>query len=145
MRKVIYWFRNDLRLHDQPVLKTFENKTDILLLPVFCFDERWFVKIKFGFPKTGNFRAKFLIESVNNLKRNLQKIGSDLLIIFGKTEEKLYEIATKINADEIFTEKEDTSEEIFIENQLKKKIKYSHSFSSIKNAINNESVTLSPR
>jgi len=122
MRKVIYWFRNDLRLHDQPVLKTFENKTDILLLPVFCFDERWFVKIKFGFPKTGNFRAKFLIESVNNLKRNLQKIGSDLLIIFGKTEEKLYEIATKINADEIFTEKEDTSEEIFIENQLKKKL-----------------------
>jgi deoxyribodipyrimidine photo-lyase len=122
MKKIIYWFRNDLRLHDQPLLKQLENRNDVLLLPVFCFDERWFVKHKLGFPKTGSFRTKFLNESVNDLKNNLRQIGSDLLITSGKTEEKLYEIATKFNANEIYAEKEDTSEEIFVEDELKKRL-----------------------
>lgn len=122
MKKIIYWFRNDLRLHDQPILKQLENRNDVLLLPVFCFDEKWFVKHKLGFPKTGSIRAKFLIESVNNLKNNLRQIGSDLLITSGKTEENLYEIATKFNANEIYAEKEDTSEEIFVEDELKKRL-----------------------
>jgi deoxyribodipyrimidine photo-lyase len=123
MKKIIYWFRNDLRLHDQPILKRLENQKDVLLLPVFCFDERCFVKHKLGFPKTGSIRAKFLIESVNDLKNNLRQIGSDLLITFGKTEEKLFEISSKFNAAEIYSEKEDTSEEIFIEDELKKRLK----------------------
>jgi deoxyribodipyrimidine photo-lyase len=122
MKKIIYWFRNDLRLHDQPILKELENRKDVLLLPIFCFDERWFVKHKLGFPKTGNFRTKFLIESINDLKKNLQRIGSDLLITLGKTEEKLFEISIKFNADEIYAEKEDTSEETFIEDELKKRL-----------------------
>jgi deoxyribodipyrimidine photo-lyase len=123
MKKIFYWFRNDLRLHDQPLLKQLENRNDVLLLPVFCFDEKRFVKHKLGFPKTGSIRAKFLIESVNNLKNNLRQIGSDLLITSGKTEERIYEIHSKFNADEIYAEKEDTSEEIFIEDELKKRLK----------------------
>jgi deoxyribodipyrimidine photo-lyase len=122
MKKIIYWFRDDLRLHDQTLLKQLENRNDVLLLPVFCFDEKWFVKHKLGFPKTGSIRAKFLIESVNNLKNNLRQIGSDLLITSGKTEENLYEIANKFNANEIYAEKEDTSEEIFVEDELKKRL-----------------------
>jgi deoxyribodipyrimidine photo-lyase len=122
MKKIIYWFRNDLRLHDQSILKGLENRKDVLLLPMFCFDERWFVKHKLGFPKTGTIRAKFLIESVNNLKTNLQKIGSNLFITFGKTEERIHEISNNFNADEIYSEKEDTSEEIFVEDELKKRL-----------------------
>ena len=122
MKKIIYWFRNDLRLHDQPILKQLENRNDVRLLPVFCFDERWFVKHKLGFPKTSNIRAKFLIQSVNDLKNNLEQIGSDLLVTFGKTEERIYEIHSKFNTDEIYAEKEDTSEEIFIEDELKKRL-----------------------
>jgi deoxyribodipyrimidine photo-lyase len=122
MKKIIYLFRNDLRLHDQPVLKQFKNSKDVLLLPVFCFDERWFVTHKLGFPKTGNFRTKFLIETVNNLKSNLQKLGSDLLITYDKTEEVISELVNKLNADEIYAEKEDTSEDIFIEDELKKRL-----------------------
>lgn len=120
MKKIIYWFRNDLRLHDQPILKQLENRKDVQLLPIFCFDERWFVKHRLGFPKTGSIRTKFLIETVNNLKNNLQQIGSDLLITYGKTEDVLSDVANKFNADEIYAEKEDTSEEIFVEEELKK-------------------------
>lgn len=122
MKKIIYWFRNDLRLHDQPLLKSFESREDILLLPVFCFDERWFRKHKLGFPKTGSFRAKFLIETVNNLKSNLQKLGSDIFITYGRTEDVLTGIIKTFNADEIYAEKEDTSEEILIETELKNRL-----------------------
>ena len=122
MKKIICWFRNDLRLHDQPILKQLENRDDVQLLPVFCFDERWFVKHQLGFAKTGSIRTKFLIETVNNLKSNLQQIGSDLLITYGRTEEVLSEVDKKFNADEIYMEKEDTSEEIFIEDELKKRL-----------------------
>lgn len=122
MKKIIYWFRNDLRLHEQQVLKHFENSSDKVLLNVYCFDERWFAKHKLGFSKTGAFRTKFLIETVNELKSNLRKIGSDLIITFGKTEEIISHFANKFKADEIYAEKEDTSEEIFIENELKKRL-----------------------
>ena len=122
MKKIIYWFRNDLRLHDQLILKQLEDREDAQLLPVFCFDERWFVKNKLGFPKTGSIRTKFLIETVNNLKSNLKNLGSDLLITYGRTEEVLFEVDKKFNADEIYAEKEDTSEEIFIEDELKKRL-----------------------
>ena len=122
MKKTIYWFRNDLRLHDQPVLKKLEYAKDILLLPVFCFDERLFVKTELAFPKTGSFRTKFLIESVTHLKSNLNKLGSDLLVISGKPETILKELALKFKADEIYAEKEDTGEEIYVEEELRKNI-----------------------
>jgi len=32
------------------------------VLPVFCFDPRFFSASAWGNPKTGNFRAQFLLE-----------------------------------------------------------------------------------
>jgi deoxyribodipyrimidine photo-lyase len=122
MKKIIYWFRNDLRLHDQPILKQFEKSNDIELIPAFCFDERWFTEHKLGFKKTGIIRTKFLIETVNNLKAYLNGIGSDLLLLHGKTEEVISGLAIILSADEIYAEKEDTHEEIIIEQEIRKRI-----------------------
>jgi deoxyribodipyrimidine photo-lyase len=138
MKKIIYWFRNDLRLHDQITLKKFEKQKNLLLLNIFCFDESWFVNHKLGFPKTGSFRAKFLIETVYNLKTNLLKIGSDLYITFGKTEEIISEVANKFNADEIYAEKEDTSEEVLIEESLKKRVNVPIHFHESKTLLSSE-------
>ena len=52
------------------------------VLPVFCFDRR-FVQAKvtkFGTEKCGPYRLKFLIEGVQTLRKNLIKIGSQLLV-----------------------------------------------------------------
>lgn len=40
-----------------------------------------------GNPKTGAFRAQFLLESVLDLKRQLRALGSDLVIAMGRPEE----------------------------------------------------------
>ncbi|HRG08431.1 MAG TPA: SDR family oxidoreductase, partial [Cyclobacteriaceae bacterium] len=44
-------------------------------------------KTSFGFPKTGRYRAQFIIESVHDLRQSLRKLGSDLIVRIGKPEE----------------------------------------------------------
>jgi deoxyribodipyrimidine photo-lyase len=44
------------------------------------------VTTRYGFKKTGNYRAQFLLESLQDLDANLRKIGSGLMILRGKPE-----------------------------------------------------------
>ncbi|XP_047328967.1 cryptochrome DASH, chloroplastic/mitochondrial [Impatiens glandulifera] len=111
----IVWFRNDLRLLDNEALVKawFSSET---LLPVYCIDPRLFgVTHYFGFPKTGALRAQFLIECLQDLRKNLMKLGSNLLIRFGKPEEILPSIAGEFGVHTIFAHKETCSEEVKVE------------------------------
>ena len=76
MHRLILWFRNDLRVHDNPVLNyavraaaARPQKTQVI--PVFCFDPRFYTK---GVPnflmrrKAGIYRTKFSLESVQELR-----------------------------------------------------------------------------
>jgi deoxyribodipyrimidine photo-lyase len=128
--KIILWYRNDLRIHDHEALWKASEKTSEVV-PVYIFDPRLFKEHELGFPKTGEMRHQFLVESVNNLQENLQKIGSNLIIRTGFPEDILPQLAKEIQADEIFTSEEITSEEnevdSLVENRLKtdgKKIKF---------------------
>lgn len=113
----ILWFRNDLRLHDHEALVEALDKAD-QLLPVYCLDPRHFELTPFGFPKTGAFRAQFLLESLQTLKSRLRNKGSDLLILYGKPEELLPALAQEIKASWVFAHKEITDEEIRVEKSL---------------------------
>jgi deoxyribodipyrimidine photo-lyase len=85
--RLVVWFRNDLRLHDNYIVShAAKFATDKEVLPVYCFDPRHFVMSRYGFPKMSGLRGKFLLQSVLDLKSNLKAIGSDLLICFGKPE-----------------------------------------------------------
>jgi deoxyribodipyrimidine photo-lyase len=119
MKTKIVWFRNDLRMHDNPCLCEAIEKSE-QVIPVYVFDPRQFVLGKYGFPKTGSFRAKFMLESVENLKKSLQKIGADLLVVRGKPEEILLELAVQHQASAVYFSKEVTPEEVEIEEALLK-------------------------
>lgn len=54
---------------------------------MFCFDPRFLSASAWGNPKTGAYRAQFLLESVADLKARLRAAGSDLLVALGKPEE----------------------------------------------------------
>ena len=75
MQNIIYWFRNDLRLHDNESLVKATQLGEVVC--VYVFDERQFAETSLGFKKTGALRTKFLIESVADLRENLRKLGSD--------------------------------------------------------------------
>jgi len=117
-KKVIVWFRNDLRLHDNEALVDALESGDELL-PVFIFDERIFKgSTRYGFKKTERFRAKFIIEAVADLKSNLQALGSDLYIRVGKPEEEIFAIANEIKSSWIFCNRERTQEEVAVQDAL---------------------------
>ncbi|MGD1939713.1 MAG: DASH family cryptochrome [Leptolyngbyaceae cyanobacterium] len=120
--KVLVWFRNDLRLHDHfPLHKALKAGAEVI--PVYCFDPRQFGQTAFGFPKTGKFRAQFLIASVADLRRSLQQRGSNLIIRTGLPEDVLPALANEVQADAIYWHEEVTAEELVVERAIATRIK----------------------
>ncbi|MBK9257755.1 MAG: DASH family cryptochrome [Saprospiraceae bacterium] len=121
-KKIILWFRNDLRLHDnESLMDAIEAGAEIL--PVYVFDERVFKgTTSFGFEKTGVYRSKFLIESIQNLRSNLKGKGADLIVRTGKPEQILYEIAREVKSDWVFCNRERTDEERKVQDRLEQKL-----------------------
>ncbi|KAI4379841.1 hypothetical protein MLD38_006085 [Melastoma candidum] len=117
---VIVWFRNDLRVIDNEVLYEAWIRSEAVL-PVYCVDPRHFGSTRhFRFPKTGALRARFLVECLDDLKKNLVTRGLDLLIRHGKPEELLPSIAEAFGAHTVYAQKETCSEEVNVENLVKK-------------------------
>ncbi len=125
MHKVIYWFRNDLRLHDNESLLKATQLGEVVC--VYVFDERQFAETSLGFKKTGALRTKFLIESIADLRENLRKVGSDLIVKIGKPENIVAELAEKFDAKIVFASQEATSEEIICEQKLSEQLTKSNS------------------
>ncbi len=109
-KTILVWFRNDLRVHDNEILLEAVKRADSIL-PVFCFDPRYFAETNYGTKKTGAFRAKFLLESVSGLRQSLQNLGGNLLITFGLPEEVLPEICRQYSISEVYHHREVAIEE----------------------------------
>ena len=121
-RRAIVWFRQDLRLHDNEALLDALKSADEVI-PVYVFDPRIFKgKTKYGFPKTGSFRAKFILESVIDLRASLQAIGSDLWVRIGKPEEVIFELARSVKSSWVFCNRERTQEEVLVQDALEKNL-----------------------
>jgi deoxyribodipyrimidine photolyase len=119
-KRTVVWFRNDLRIFDNPTLhaaaaRALKERTELAC--VYCFDPRHFTSTKYSAHKTGIYRSKFLIESVSNLRENLRSIGGELFVALAKPEELLLQIAS---AGEIFAQAEVTSEETSVERKVAK-------------------------
>ena len=75
---VIYLMRNDLRVHDNECLQWAHQNSDFVI-PLFCFDKSILsltaVTWHYKFAKTAMHRAKFILESVSDLRESLRKLG----------------------------------------------------------------------
>src|SRR5476649_381648 len=116
-KTILVWFRNDLRIHDNEILLEATRKAD-KVLPVYCFDPYYFKITASGNPKTGNFRAKFLIESVADLRKNLQKLGSELIVRIGNPAEILPQLAEQYQVNEVYHHREVAYEETNISEEV---------------------------
>ncbi len=122
MRKVIHWFRNDLRVHDNEALTDAIQLADEII-PVYIFDERIFSNTtRYGFAKTNKYRCKFVIESVQNLRANLEKLGLRLIVRIGKPESILFDIAKDLKSSWVFCNRERTHEEVLVQDALEEKL-----------------------
>jgi len=118
-KRILIWYRRDLRLHDhEPMYQALEQKSQVI--PIYCFDPRQFATTSFGFPKTGAFRAKFLIESLADLRNSLRQLGSDLIIRRGLPETIIPSLVQELGITAVYFYGEVTSEEITVEKALTK-------------------------
>ena len=122
-KRGIVWFRQDLRLHDNEALNDAIEAVDEVI-PVYVFDERAFYgkTSHFGFPKTGKYRAQFIIESIKDLRSSLKAIGSNLIVRIGKPEEEIFKIAQLAKTNWIFCNRERTPEEVFVQDTLEQRL-----------------------
>lgn len=112
-------FRSDLRLDDHPALtQALEECSSIV--PLFCFDPRHFGRTEHGFDKTGKYRARFLLDAVEDLRTSLRERGSDLVVRIGKPEDVIPQIARSVGARGVYLHREVTFDEQQVEHALDK-------------------------
>ncbi|WP_435194013.1 DASH family cryptochrome [Natronomonas sp. EA1] len=114
----IVWFRRDLRLHDNETLASAVERGEVL--PVYCVDPREFAESEYAdLPKTGPYRARFLLDAVNDLRASLRARGGDLLVREGPPEERIPELAAEYDADTVHFQTMPATEELEVENAVK--------------------------
>jgi len=109
MKTSLIWFGNNLRVLDNEAL--YRAAQSDRAVAVYFFDPRQFELNSFGFKKTERFRAKFLLETVHQLQKNLEELNITLLVYHEKPEDRIQELVEQFNIDHIFLQKEWTSEE----------------------------------
>lgn len=100
----LLWFKQDLRLDDNPVLDAAMQYGECL--PVYCLDPRWFRPDDQGLLPCGARRAQFILDSLVELRRSLQAQGSDLLVLKGCPEQVLPALCKKLGVRALFTHAE---------------------------------------
>lgn len=112
-KKILVWFRNDLRLHDNEMLVEAIAKSDSIL-PVYILDRRSFGETKYGTLKTGNIRAQFVLQSVLGLRSALKQIGGNLLIAEGNPEDIIPQLVQEYEITEVYHHREVAREETHV-------------------------------
>ena len=120
MSTAIYWFRNDLRFHDNETLTRAVADHDRVLL-VYVLDLRQFQPLAgLPFRKTGVHRAEFLLQSLHDLRARARVLGSDVAVLPSSAPAAaLNDLVAKLDAEAVYTQAEITSEEIADERALR--------------------------
>ena len=115
----LIWFRNNLRTQDnKSIQKAIQNHDKVIA--IYFFDPKYFKEDKFGFQKTAKFRAQFLLETITDLKQQLEELNITLLTYFDAPENQLLNITETYKVNTIYTQKEWTKEELDTNNLVLK-------------------------
>ena len=116
-QKALIWFRNNLRILDNNILnKALESNQNIIAY--YNFDSKHFKRDRWGFNKTEKFRAKFLIETIENLKKSLKTLNISLIIDQSSSSKGLIDVIKKYGINSLYYQKEWTDEEQKVEQNL---------------------------
>lgn len=101
-------------------------------MPIFIFDPRYFnEKTKYDTIKCSAKRAKFILDSVKDLRQNLEAKGSGLYVFHGKPEEIFKDIVSSNKIQSISCQEEVASEELRIDSRVKKILDDTQTFETI--------------
>ena len=121
-KTALVWFKTNLRLRDNECLFAAMAEND-QVIPFYCFDDQLLKTTRFGFKKAGNFRLKFLKESLQQLDVDLRKAGSGLVLLKGIPEKEILRLAEEYGAQRIYAEKEVAPEELRLAEKVEAELK----------------------
>ncbi len=98
MKINIFWFRRDLRLHDNAGFYH-ALKSDFPVLPIFIFDKNILDKLE----NKEDARVEFLQNTLSELSKELADLGSSILIKYGTPEEIWANILKEYEVQNVFT------------------------------------------
>ena len=102
MNLVIYWFRTDLRLYDNPALLRACQNADCLL-PVFIHSTDG-QTTPWGFERKGLHQRRFLDASLTDLAQQLDTLGSKLYCYEGNPVDILSDLTNQLGATTVYCE-----------------------------------------
>ncbi len=94
----IWWIRRDVRLHDNPALQAALEHAETVI-PVFIMDAKL---LSHSNPR----RNTFLFENLRQLEKELQQLGSHLIVRRGNPRDCLQEILQESNAQMVFAQRD---------------------------------------
>lgn len=107
MRTTLFWFRNDLRLHDQRALQqaiAHAQTHQHALLLVYVHEPVQDQSTAWGFRRMGRHRRRFMADTLQALQNALQALGQRLVLLHGPVAEVLPACARQVGADTVFCE-----------------------------------------
>ena len=110
-KTALVWFRNDLRTLDNKILTQATEQYE-KVIGLYVLDPNRFTTTRWGFKKTERFRAQFLLESLADLRHQLQLLGIPLYVEFQSTVKAVPEFFENFEAAALFYQEEWTEEEI---------------------------------
>ncbi len=117
----LVWFRNDLRVGDNTSLYKAVSENENIL-GIYCFDPRHFEIGQHGFKKIERYRARFLLETISELNKNLKKLNIPLLVFHQYPEIVFEKILRTRSIKSIYLQKEWTQEECDVYSRVKKSV-----------------------
>lgn len=95
MRNVgLYWFVNDLRIHDNTNLLKAASEVDDLLC-VYCLDPQWLLPNRYSLGTMSANRWRFLKESLLDLDKQLHQLGQHLLVCYESPVKAISDLASE--------------------------------------------------
>jgi len=104
---ILYWFRNDLRLHDNPSLQravAVAERQRVSLQPVFVHDPAWQSPTIWGFERTSPHRRAWWRMALDDLSEQLTALGSHLIELEGDPAATLTELVRATRAQGVWSE-----------------------------------------
>ncbi len=107
----LVWFRNNMRVEDNRSLtKAINNSENVI--GFINIDPKNFLSTKYGFKKTEKYRVKFLLETISDLKSQLDKLNISLIITHKDFSQSINEIINQFEVTSIYTQTEWTRDEL---------------------------------
>ena len=110
MDTAVVWFRDDLRVDDNPTLVDAIAAAD-RVVPVYVADPRRQGPTQYETDKRGPVRARFRRESLLDLRESLRGRGGELLVRTGRVENVIPELAEQVDAEAVFAQTKPATEE----------------------------------